>query len=109
MTKEQFEDIVQWQKETFPKSTDVSKLVHLEEELEELAKAILDEDHAVDFEKERAVRMEYADCFLLLFGSAACYGLSYEQICKSIDEKVAINKERKWGNPDKNGVVKHVK
>lgn len=109
MTKQQFEAIMIWQEQTFGEATPISKIGHLAEELKEVVKAIRDEDHTIDFEKQRAVRMEYADCFFLLFGSAAAYGLSYEQICQSIDEKFAINKARKWGKAAENGIVRHVK
>jgi hypothetical protein len=101
MTKEQFETITIWQAETFPDATASSKVQHLKEEVEELSI-----DVAIDgTEKE----LEFADCFLLLFGAAAKSGMSYESICQAIDRKMEINKKRQWGKPDVNGVVKHVK
>jgi predicted HAD superfamily Cof-like phosphohydrolase len=50
-----------------------------------------------------------ADCFFLLFGSAAADGMSYQDICNAIQEKFEINKRRRWGKPDENGIVKHIK
>lgn len=53
-------------------------------------------------------RLEFADCFIVLFGAVAADGMSYNDIWLAIHEKFEINKSRKWGNPDLNGVVKHV-
>ncbi len=114
MTQTQFEEITKWQKETFSKATPVSKLIHLagdksEGEVRELINAINDEDHLIDHEKMRATKMEFADCFFLLFGAASAYGMSYQNIVDAIDDKFQINKARKWGKPDANGVVNHIK
>jgi hypothetical protein len=35
--------------------------------------------------------------------------MTYEDICQAIQEKFEINKSRKWGKPDANRVVKHIK
>lgn len=100
MTQEMFEEITAWQKSVFTKATALSASAHLEEEVKELRQDLL---HA----NSKAV-YEYADCFLLLFGSACLYGLSYEDICEAINEKMAINKQRKWGQVNDQGYVKHV-
>lgn len=102
MTKEQFEDIAKWQRAIFGEATALSKLSHLNEELHELW------DELILGNKERALT-EFADCFILLFGAADQYGMTYENICKAIDEKTVINKNRKWGIPKENGVVNHIK
>jgi hypothetical protein len=101
MTKEQFQRITKWQKETFPVATALSKAFHLEKEVHELKKDLID--------NAPNRRLEYADCFLLLFGSADADGMSYEDIINCIEEKFSIVKNRKWGNPDENGVVNHIK
>ncbi len=101
MTKQQFEKIANWQKETFGQATAMSKMSHLAKELIELA-----EDLKTNAPERR---LEFADCFLLLFGCAASDGMTYEDICKCIDEKHEINLKRKWGQPDENGVVSHIK
>ena len=109
MTELQFIEISKWQKETFGQATPLSKLAHLAQEMVELKDAITNEDHTIDHEAIRKTKMEYADCFFLLFGSAAAYGMSYKDICDSIQKKFEINKRRKWGKPDENGVVNHLK
>jgi len=101
MTKEQFEAITKWQNETFGEATPLSKLSHLKSELRELWE---------DLENKRESKnLEFADCFILLFGAAASDGMSYEDICNSINEKMSINYQRKWGKPDENGVVNHIR
>jgi NTP pyrophosphatase (non-canonical NTP hydrolase) len=101
MTKEQFEIITKWQDETFPDASAFSKVEHLKEEVEELSI-----DVAIN---GLGMKMEFADCVMLLFGAAAKCGMSYEDCCNAVDEKMSINRKRKWGKPDENGVVKHVK
>jgi NTP pyrophosphatase (non-canonical NTP hydrolase) len=100
MTEQQFNEIVAWQQKTFPQSTALSKMAHLAEELEELVADL--KSNAPDR------RLEFADCFFLLFGAAASDGMSYNDICQAIQEKFDINKSRQWGKPDADGVVRHV-
>ena len=104
MTEEQFIEITNWQKETFGQATSMSKLAHLEKEIYEL-------EEELKFIKQNKdnVESEFADCFILLFGAAASNGMNYEDICNCIESKMKINKQRKWGKPDENGVVNHVK
>jgi len=101
MTKEQFEFISQWQNETFGQATALSKVNHLTQEVKELKDDL--ESNSPD------TRLEFADCFILLFGCAASYGFSYEDICCIVNEKMDTNVRRKWGKPDANGVVNHIK
>lgn len=107
MTKQQFEAITKWQEETFGEATASSKVAHLHEEVSELYAEL----HSLrtDKNRDKDTRMEFADCFLLLFGAAKSYGMTYEDVCGCINEKFEIVKKRKWGKPDANGVVKHIK
>lgn len=102
MTKEQFEEVTKWQNETFPAATFFSQLSHLDDEIIELA---------IEFSsvERKNLSLEFADCFMLLFGAAAKAGMSYEEIYKAINKKMEINKKRKWGKPDERGVYTHVK
>lgn len=101
MTNNQFDEITEWQRGVFGLSTPLSKIAHLAEELQELVADI--KCNA----PER--RLEFADCFFLLFGAAAADGMTYEDICNAIQEKFDINKKRQWGEPDGEGVVRHIK
>jgi hypothetical protein len=100
MNAKQFKEISEWQAATFGQATPLSKIAHLEKEVKEL------KDDLVAKNPDR--RLEFADCILLLFGSAASDGMSYQDIENAIDEKMAINYARKWGKPDKDGVVHHI-
>jgi hypothetical protein len=53
--------------------------------------------------------MEYADCMMLILDSARMAGHSATEILKATYKKLAINKKRKWGEPDNNGVVEHIR
>lgn len=101
MTRQQFIDIAAWQRRTFTGSNVYSKLEHLKKELSELTEAVASQS------KDK--RFEFADCFILLFGAADADGMSYDDICQAIGEKHKINEGRKWGLPDANGVVEHIK
>ena len=103
MTKEQFTAIMQWSRQTFGITTAEQKISHLCEEILELFVELRIKG------TEDNIREEFADCFILLFGAADAHGMTYEDICKAIDDKMAINRTRKWGRPDALGVVRHVK
>lgn len=101
MTRELFKEINQWQNKTFPAATALSKAKHLRKEIDELIVELESQSHDKG--------TEYADCFILLFGSAFSDGMSYDQILFIIEEKFSIIKQRKWGEPDADGVVQHIK
>ena len=101
MNQDQFINVIGWQKKTFPAATALSKLKHLEEEISEVS-------IAASF-RSNGMEHEFADCFMLLYGAAAEAGLTYNDICNAIDEKMLINEGRVWGEPNANGVVHHVK
>ena len=100
MDKILFQIVTAWQENTFVNATAHSKACHLREEVEELIND-LETDN-----KDR--RLEFADCFILLYGAAKADGMTYEDIGRAVEEKMKINKTRKWGKPDSNGVIKHV-
>lgn len=101
MTKGQYERVTTWQYETFAKSTALSKVKHLAEELDELKFDLIN--------NRPEKRLEFADCFILLMGAAKLDGMTYEDICQAIEDKMEINLKRKWQKPDENGVVRHEK
>ena len=117
-----FNQVTEWQSETFPNSTALSKATHLYEEVQELMidlnelkrlrQSNLDFDDNVEDliqKKETDAQKELADCFILLFGAANKMGLNFHQVQDAIQNKHIENLGRKWGKPDANGVVKHVK
>ena len=102
MTKEMFDWITKWQRETFTKATNLSAAYHLKVEVRELIEDIERHAHGND------IKSEYADCFLLLFGSAALFGMSFDDICNAINKKMEVNMQRKWRSDNEEGYVKHV-
>jgi NTP pyrophosphatase (non-canonical NTP hydrolase) len=99
MFSHQFDEIVEWQKETFNPTT-LSCLKHLQEEILEVVFDLKDQD----VEKKKA---EFADCFILLFGAAALEGMTYADIAQAVYDKMQTNKNRNW-KLDKSGKFKHI-
>lgn len=103
--QELFNEIVIWQDATFPKSNALSKYHHLFDEVIELG-------NVLDYESENNCIViedtELADCIILLFGIAHKRGMSFSDLQSIIELKMEVNKKRKWGKPDENGVVNHV-
>lgn len=100
-SERQILEVIKWQKKTFPEASPSSKLKHLKQEVDELESDI--------FHGKETVPSEFADCFLLLFGAAYACGYNWSDIWQFMDWKMEINKNRKWGKPDKDGVVNHIK
>jgi NTP pyrophosphatase (non-canonical NTP hydrolase) len=98
MNRKQYITVTNWQDKIFTKATPLSCAHHLEEEAEELRKAI---------ENGEEVNTEIADCFLLLFAVCNKSGLGYEDVITIIDEKMEVNYKRNWGKPNEKGYVKH--
>jgi NTP pyrophosphatase (non-canonical NTP hydrolase) len=98
-----------WQLVTFTQATPISKLKHLEQEVAETIRAIETFDGDEEQISDADIREEFADCFALLFGAALAFGLSVEDIADAMEAKLEKNKKRKWGQPDQNGVVNHIK
>lgn len=96
-------DLYDWQIKTFPESTSASMVAHLREEVVELL-ADLHTDP-----RNKQTRYEFADCFILLFGSAMRYGMSLDNIIEIMQDKFEIVKRREWGKPDENKVYHHIK
>ncbi|MDX9789302.1 MAG: DUF550 domain-containing protein [Candidatus Kapabacteria bacterium] len=90
---------------------------HLKEEVDELIEAQVEclrklsdprttsEDLDISVEK---VTNEFADCFMLLLDSAVHFHYTADELIYATRRKLEINKKRKWGNPDKNGVINHI-
>ena len=88
-------DIAAFTDSVFGKSNPVSKLKHLREEVDELI-------------EEPTDTMEWADCMILLIDAAKKAGHDMDDLYKFVNAKMEINKTRKWGEPDEDGVIRHV-
>lgn len=102
MTQEQINMIVDWQEKTFGDSDAYAMANHLKKEAEEVGLAIHSGDDAAH------VAFEIADCLILLFGIAKKIGLNHKLLTSAIDLKMMVNKQRKWGQVQDNGVVEHI-
>ncbi len=85
--------VSKWASETFPHQTPHSKMTHLRKEIDELAEDTSDGE-------------EMADCFILLLNLAEMAGVD---LMAEARRKMEINRKRKWGAPDADGVCHHVK
>jgi len=112
-------DISDWSNATFgDKQRNPAIVHHLKKEVDELIEA-LNKSEAMAFDDSIGIgefgrqvektQMEFADCFMLLLDSASHFHITAEQLIEFAREKLEINKIRKWGKPDKNGVVEHIK
>ncbi len=85
-------EISEWAQRTFPHQNALSKMAHLQDEVQELSQKPHDGE-------------EMADCTILLFNLAHMHG---HDLMSEVRRKLSINKARQWGKPDARGVVKHV-
>ena len=84
-----------WQAVTFPRATPASVAEHLRREVEELVKNPRDTS-------------ELADVLFPAVGLAYGLGLSMPDLASVVAQKLAVNKARRWGQPDEHGVVEHI-
>lgn len=90
-----------WQRLTFGTSTPLSMAKHLRREAEELVNEL--EQSQVAVRPER-VNGELADIFILCVGICYLLGVS---LLECVIAKMAVNVNRKWKAPDKDGVIEH--
>lgn len=86
-------EVNEWQRATFPDGTARSAAVHLLKEAHELAA----DPHDAE---------EMADVLMLVAGVADRAGVDLHAALRAKLEK---NRQRKWGKPDADGVVEHVR
>ena len=99
------DEISEWSNATFGEGQRNPAIAyHLKKEVDELIDIF--ENHPSD--EYQRLWFEYADCMMLLLDSASHVGFSAEGLLSAVKEKLEINKNRKWGKPDKNGVVEHI-
>ncbi len=89
------DDIEEFTTAVFKEATVKTKMLHLKEEIDEVIAKPKD-------------KHEWADCLILLLDAARIAGLNTEDLLISANEKMAINKKRNWGEPDKSSIVRHI-
>lgn len=91
------DEIAAWSDQTFGADRPANTpLHHLAKEIQELIASPNDS-------------MEYADCLILLLDAYRMTGGQADDLIETCYEKLEINRKRKWGTPDKNGVVEHIR
>lgn len=109
-------DIADWSDGQFGEGRNPTAIIHhLKKEVPELIEALekfqkmgLRDGNKRD-EAMKDCLYEFADCFMLLLDSARSFGLDSKTLIEFTHLKLEINKNRKWGKPDENGVVEHIK
>lgn len=87
------EEVNEWQAATFPRSTARSAALHLLKEATELAENPTDSE-------------EMADVLMLVAAVAHRAGVDLRS---AVRKKLLKNRRRRWGTPDADGVVEHVR
>lgn len=82
---------------------------HLQKESKELTDAVDMFLKNPNYETADAAHEELADVFLLLLDCACHIGVSAASLMLFAEQKHRKNTQRQWGEPDKNGVVEHLK
>jgi hypothetical protein len=91
------DEVANWSDNTFGADRPAKiPLHHLAKEIDELIASPNDS-------------MEYADCLILLLDAYRMAGGTADELVELCYKKLEINRRRKWGLPDKNGVVEHIR
>lgn len=99
-------EVGEWGEVTFPKSYINSVIDHFDDESKELIGNFKDEEgNRFSFVSYTNADEEAADCVLLLLHYCHKRDISLMQL---MEDKMKVNRERKWGKPDERGVVRHV-
>jgi len=96
-----------WATKTFPSATSLSHARHLQKEAAELCEVLIETPNESPL--NQSLRHEFADCFILILNTASRCGFTIRELMNCGIEKMEINKKRKWGKPDKDGVVEHLR
>jgi hypothetical protein len=97
-------EISEWSDKTFGDGKRNPAIVyHLKKEVDELIDVFENNPR----NEHRQLWFEYADCMMLLLDSAFHAGFTADDLLLAVKEKLEINKNRKWGKPDANGVIEH--
>jgi len=77
----------------------------------EAARNVFESDNTPEYaaKAKAELRMELADCLLLLLDSSRRAGIKPMQLFEAAQEKMKINKARTWPKPTTDEPVEHVK
>lgn len=89
-----------WAKKTFGDTPPTAAIKHLQKEVKELLEEI---------EPEYDIKMEFADCMILLLHAADKNGIDVKELFSCMRHKFEINQRRRWPAPNADGVSEHIK
>jgi NTP pyrophosphatase (non-canonical NTP hydrolase) len=105
-------DVKEWSDKQFGPRNGWGIAHHLRLETGELIEALHDiysSPYTIPSDElSEKLKYEYADILILLIDSAAHEGIDMETLILYSQKKLEINKTRKWGNPNENGVIEHI-
>ena len=87
--------VAEFQQRRFPDQSVAAKMNHLKREADEVGKNPGD-------------RLEWADVFLLLLGGLWKQDMTFDDLLIAAHQKMDINNDRQWGEPDADGVHHHI-
>ena len=107
------DEIAGWSDATFGQKQRISGMAaHLAKEVKELIESIYRLEKAPP-EKSMGLVMEFreeiADCLMLLLDIASHASISSNTLIAEVWMKLERNKKRKWGEPDIDGAIEHIK
>ena len=114
------DDVKKWSDEIFGMHRTGKPIAyHLKKEVDELIDALNDFHQGVYsnditvgalqvVNKRHRIKMEAVDCFTLLLDVLAHEQFDVNDLIEASYFKLEVNKNRKWGKPDENGVVEHI-
>lgn len=98
------DDIREWSAATFGEGQrTIPILHHLIKEVPEAIEAVKEVENIT-----LKGRFEFADCMMLLLDAANHYGMTADDLIRFTNFKLDVNRQRKWGKPDENGVIEHL-
>jgi len=102
-------EIKKWSDGTFGSHRTGTPIAHhLKKEIDEVIEATLNRHISDNPTTRKHLKFELADCLILLLDVAAHESIDVTELLDASFKKLEINKKRKWGEPDENGVFEHI-
>jgi NTP pyrophosphatase (non-canonical NTP hydrolase) len=99
----------QFDNSKFTQERSISISYHLQKEVSELIEALKNYFEDRTTENKEKILEELADCYMLLDDCTSHVCFQAIDIDQAELKKLEKNKNRKWRQPDKHGVVEHIK
>lgn len=101
-------NIAEWSDASFGKTDrTIGILNHLKEEVEEVIEAKNNYEEDPTGLAQHRMASEFADCLILILDAARKSDLNTDLLLQASEYKMTINRNREWGDPNKQGYHKH--